>query len=183
AVRYPRVVVHLPDAELACGLLPDEVGLAVAVDVAAADDVPVCPRIGQADLRDRRRPVHQPDAGGAVIVLPDEVGFAISVDVAAGDDVPPSPPPRANDPAVSTAPAHLAAGKRRLPQQNRHFSDMLGRVLVVRYWEQLGHSAITTPEWTLTPARRPGAQPGHPLPRNITGFGGDHLRHFGEITS
>ena len=77
-----------PDRRRAVVVLPQDVGLAVAVEVAGALDVPARPRIERADGTDADRvgAVHQPDRGRAVVVLPQDVGLAVAVEVAGALD-------------------------------------------------------------------------------------------------
>ena len=76
--------VHQPDRRRAVAALPQDVGLAVAVEVAGALDLPARPRIERAGGTDSHRvdAVHQPDRRRAVAALPQDVGLAVAVEVA-----------------------------------------------------------------------------------------------------
>src|SRR5207244_847200 len=81
--------VHQPDAGRPVIVLPQDVGLAVAVEIARAFDVPGGAGIGaDIDGRGGRGPVHQPDAGLTVVVLPKDVGLAVAVEIAGALDMP-----------------------------------------------------------------------------------------------
>ena len=81
--------VHEPDRDVAAGVAPENVGLAVAVEVAGADDWPrwsgTLPR-PPAD--DDCRAVHQPDRHVAAGVAPENVAVAVAVEVAGSGDGP-----------------------------------------------------------------------------------------------
>src|SRR4051812_49576985 len=72
--------VHQPDRRRAVGPLPQDVGSAIAVDIAGAPDLPARPRIEGAHGTDEGRSgaVHQPDRGCAVAALPQDVGAAVA---------------------------------------------------------------------------------------------------------
>ena len=77
--------VHLPDRDLPVRVLPQDVGMAVAVEVARADLVPARPGVGGEDLAsasDLAGRVHLPDGDLAVVVVPLDVGEAVGVEVA-----------------------------------------------------------------------------------------------------
>ena len=81
--------VHRPDRGLAAVVLPQDVGEAVAVVVARADDVPGWARIGT-DCRaaDLVKTVHCPNCRLAGVVLPQDVGLAVAVEVGGTHGVP-----------------------------------------------------------------------------------------------
>ena len=61
AGRADRRAVHEPHRGVAAGVVPQQVGLAVAVEVALADDRPGGGHAADAARRRHRRPVHQPE--------------------------------------------------------------------------------------------------------------------------
>src|SRR6185437_14075151 len=82
--------VHFPDRRLAARVLPQDVGMAVAVEVAGSDRVPAWPRNGaHRPAADDVAPVHLPDrdlAGASV--LPQDVRMAVAIEVAGSDRLP-----------------------------------------------------------------------------------------------
>src|SRR6185503_15529046 len=83
--------VEQPGADLApAGVMPDEVGVTVAVEVGDGGDAPAGVGLrGQLLLRDPRHTVHDPDAVAAEgRVAPDEVGIAVAIEVAGAHDLP-----------------------------------------------------------------------------------------------
>ena len=81
--------VHQPDRGRAVAVLPENVGLAVAVEVAGPRDVPARSRVRQSPASNEAGAVHQPDRElRAVIGLPENVGLAVAVEVASPRDVP-----------------------------------------------------------------------------------------------
>ena len=75
--------VHQPDCRLAVGVLPQNVGLAVAVEIARPGHVPARPWVRpDQGFAGRCGPVHQPDRSLAIGVLPQNVGFAVIGEVA-----------------------------------------------------------------------------------------------------
>ena len=63
--------VHFPDRGLAVRVLPQDVGMAVVVEVARSDCFPTRPRIGaDQSAADHVGPVHFPDRGLTASVLP-----------------------------------------------------------------------------------------------------------------
>src|SRR5437868_6137653 len=83
--------VHFPDGDSAARILPCDVGMAVAVVVVGACDVPTGPRIAETGGADHTGPVHLPDRRLAAVVLPQNVGAAVVVEIAGPDDVPARP--------------------------------------------------------------------------------------------
>ena len=89
------VAVHLPHRDLALGVLPEDVGLAVAVEVAGVGDVPI-----GADRADRGVggdvvAVHLPHRDLAAVVVQQDVGLAVAAEVAGRRRyaIPPEPNP------------------------------------------------------------------------------------------
>src|SRR5208282_415348 len=86
-----RGAVHQPDRHVAGRVAPENVAIAVAVEVAGADDRPGAGRHG-ADVRgggiQDRGAVHQPDRHVAGRVVPEQVGPTVAVEVAGADDRP-----------------------------------------------------------------------------------------------
>src|SRR5215471_3766450 len=78
-----RCAIHQPDRRRAVGALPEKVRLAVAVEIAGADDVPSRAWIeSQYSAPGEVQPVHVPDDRRAVGVLPKDVGLAVTIEVA-----------------------------------------------------------------------------------------------------
>src|SRR5438874_342910 len=81
--------IHQPHGRPAIIVLPKNVGLAVAVEVARAFDVPIRTRIGpDHSTANLTRAVHQPDLHTPVVILPQDVGLAVAVEIAGSLDVP-----------------------------------------------------------------------------------------------
>ena len=82
--------VHVPFGDETSGLLPEDVVLAVVVEIAGALDLPVRTGVERTNSADKRGvgPVHQPHRGLAVGVLPDQIVLAITVEVADALDLP-----------------------------------------------------------------------------------------------
>src|SRR5205814_7189354 len=81
--------VHLPKHGLAiAGAPPEDVGEAVAVEVANALDVPLEGNGVEVDVNQLLRAVHLPEHRGAVVVAPDDVGLAVAVEVTDALDMP-----------------------------------------------------------------------------------------------
>ena len=76
---------HQPDSEgVPVIIIPQDVGLAVAIEGTAFLDVPARPRIERADGTRRKpvpRAVHQPDRRRAVAGLPEDVADAVGIEV------------------------------------------------------------------------------------------------------
>ena len=91
--RHGGHAVHQPDRSRAVVALPQNVGVAVAVELAARLDLPIRPRIERTGGTEGQHitAVHQPDRGGAIAVLPQNVGLAVAVEVAARLDLPARP--------------------------------------------------------------------------------------------
>ena len=86
--------VHEPGHDGAVVVLPQDVGVTIAVEVAAAFDVPGGPRVGPdhgAADRTGTSGVDEPGHDGAVIILPQDVGVIVAVEVTAALDVPGGP--------------------------------------------------------------------------------------------
>src|SRR5947207_11067196 len=74
--------IHEPLGDGAVFILPENVGLAVAVEIARTDLVPVRSRIAaDARPRDETGAVGQPDRRRAVGVLPQDIAVAIAVEI------------------------------------------------------------------------------------------------------
>src|ERR1700724_1652659 len=81
--------VHQPNRGLAVGVLPQNVGVAVAVEVTDAGDAPARSRVrSNQRLAERGGAVHQPDCRLAIGVLPQDVGIAVAVEVTRADHLP-----------------------------------------------------------------------------------------------
>src|SRR5258706_384758 len=84
-----RGSVHLPDHGLTAVALPQDVGLAVAIEILRALDVPRRSEIGtDIGVADERQPVHRPDSGLAAVVLPEDIGLAVAVEIPGAFDMP-----------------------------------------------------------------------------------------------
>ena len=84
-----RGSIHQPDTNLTIVVMPKNVGLPVAVEIACLFDVPCRSGIG-ADIggSNRRGAVHQPDAKRPIGVLPQDVGLTVAIELARGFDLP-----------------------------------------------------------------------------------------------
>src|SRR6185312_14212534 len=82
--------VHFPDRRLAARVLPQDVGMAVTVEVAGSDRVPAWAWNGaHHPAADQVQPVHFPDHDLACArVLEEDVRVAVSIEVAGFDGVP-----------------------------------------------------------------------------------------------
>src|SRR5436190_17504434 len=69
-------------------MAPDQIVLAVAVDVAGALDMPLQRRVVEGLGRGDLQAIHLPGADQAAVVTPQEIGIAVAVEVAGSDDVP-----------------------------------------------------------------------------------------------
>src|SRR5579863_2724572 len=102
--------VHLPDRDLAAYVLPQDVGKAVAVEVARSDRMPARPGIGaHGPAADHVRSVHLPDRGlPGARVLEQDVRVTVVVEVAGSDRLPARPGVDADRPAANHAgPVHF----------------------------------------------------------------------------
>src|ERR1700737_3071526 len=80
---------HQPDRRLAIVVLPQDVGVAIAAEIAGADYVPARSGVRpDQHLAERGGAVHQPDRRLTIGVLPQYVGFAVAVEIACADNVP-----------------------------------------------------------------------------------------------
>src|ERR1700722_18856590 len=87
--RQDACAVHEPDGGIPAGVAPQEVALAVAVEVAGQRQRPGWDGyVADADSRQNGRSVHQPDRGVAAGVAPDDVGLAVGIEVAGADHRP-----------------------------------------------------------------------------------------------
>src|SRR5207302_2034756 len=82
--------VHLPDRHLARITVPEDIAVAVVVEITGADDVPV-----GGYLRDIRtgqvqglRAIHFPDRDTAGVVAPEKIAVAVVVEIAGILDLP-----------------------------------------------------------------------------------------------
>ena len=80
--------VHQPHRGLTVVVLPQNVALDVAVEVAAPCTCQLGPGLARPRPRRSGCPVHQPDGGLAVVVLPQDVALAVAVEVAGVDHMP-----------------------------------------------------------------------------------------------
>src|SRR3954471_5785749 len=78
-----RGSVHLPDGDAgAVVLLPQNVRLAIIVEIAGVDDMPASPAGSSRTAADPRGPVPLPDVdAGAVVLLPQNIRPAIIVEI------------------------------------------------------------------------------------------------------
>src|SRR5205823_3293355 len=83
--------VQLPDVEFAVVVPPQDVRVAVAVEITSADALPVGAGIAETALADHAGSVQFPDISLAVRVLPQDVGKAIVVEIAGAFNVPTRP--------------------------------------------------------------------------------------------
>src|SRR6185295_15232483 len=85
-----RPTVHEPDGHGAVEVAPQDVALAVAVEVTGCDDLPVvvAARARRVRFADLRPTVHEPDGHGAVEVAPQDVALAVAVEVTRCEDLP-----------------------------------------------------------------------------------------------
>src|SRR5215467_15458757 len=74
--------VHEPDRHIAAGVMPENVALAVAVEIARLDDRPSCRCRAETDGQHELRTVHQPHGNIAARVTPQDVALAVTVEVA-----------------------------------------------------------------------------------------------------
>src|SRR3981081_1270867 len=74
--------VHQPDRGLPVLVLPQNVGITIAVEVASALDVPGGSRIAaNRTSAELRKTIHCPNSGLAVVILPKKVCFEICIEV------------------------------------------------------------------------------------------------------
>src|SRR5215813_7559809 len=71
--------VHLPDRRRPVVILPEQVALPVAVEVAGADQAPGRAGIWQRRFDDRARSVPLPDGRRSVLFLPEQVALPVAV--------------------------------------------------------------------------------------------------------
>jgi hypothetical protein len=87
--RQDRQSVHEPDRGIAAGVAPENVALAVAVEVTGFPDRPIGGHCAeQPGRRQDRQAVHEPDRGIAAGVAPENVGLAVAIEVAGSHDRP-----------------------------------------------------------------------------------------------
>src|SRR5512133_2457299 len=80
--------VELPDRRRAVVVAPDDVVLAVAVEIAGVGDVPVGPDVAQERRADDLTAVELPDRCRPVVVAPQDVAVAVAVEIAGAGDLP-----------------------------------------------------------------------------------------------
>ena len=85
---HDRRAVHEPDAEVAAGVTPQNVAVAVAVEVTGADHTPRGRNIAEHAGGQNLGAVHQPDADIAAVVTIKHIGIAVAVEVALADGGP-----------------------------------------------------------------------------------------------
>ena len=78
--------VHEPDADVALIVHPEDVGLAVAIEVSGTGDRPVERDRAEAAALYDLCAVHQPHADIADGVAPENVALAVAIEVALADD-------------------------------------------------------------------------------------------------
>src|SRR2546421_256169 len=92
ALRLNLLAIHLPDIDLAAAVLtPENVAVAIAVEIADALDVPIGGdrSVRHSALVCHRLAIHLPDIDLAAAVLPPEkVAVAVAVEIADALDVP-----------------------------------------------------------------------------------------------
>src|SRR5258705_469730 len=84
---HDRCSVHQPDRGLTAVVLPQDIGLAVAVEILCALYMPCGAEIG-ADIGAAQEPcsIHQPDCGLTAVVLQQDVGLAVAVEISGAPD-------------------------------------------------------------------------------------------------
>src|ERR1700710_2709781 len=83
--------IHKPSLDLTrVDILPQDVGLAVAIEVAGADIMPggINRIAGQCEALHKRAAVHRPDGGLTTVALPEDLGLAIAGEVRRTLEVP-----------------------------------------------------------------------------------------------
>ena len=78
--------VQQPYVDLSRGVAPQDVGLAVAIEVADAGDLPVVPDNAERALTDDAEPVQQPDVDLSRGIAPQDVGLAVAIEVFAAEN-------------------------------------------------------------------------------------------------
>jgi hypothetical protein len=84
SIRGNVVAVHLPHRDLALGVLPQDVGFAVAAEVADGGDVPVGTDRSDRSVGSNMVAIHLPHRDLAAIAVQENVGFAASAEVSFG---------------------------------------------------------------------------------------------------
>src|SRR5207302_467099 len=88
-IAQERQSVHQPNRSLTGRIaLPQDVGLAIAVEIADALDMPFITHAAWSAEADPGRSVHQPDRGLTAVVLKKDVGFAVAVEIPGALGVP-----------------------------------------------------------------------------------------------
>src|SRR5262249_19884136 len=85
--------VHVPDLKLAgAALVPEDVRLAVLVEVVGSHDLPPGVVWDSVEIRGREPgpPTHEPDLTLSAVPVPEDVGVTILVEVVGADDLPPA---------------------------------------------------------------------------------------------
>src|SRR5207302_7136345 len=78
--------VQFPDNPFARVVLPQEVGIAVTVEIAGRDHLPTRPGVADDGVGNDGGPVHLPYGDLTIIVLPQDVRLAVTVEIAAHHD-------------------------------------------------------------------------------------------------
>ena len=74
--------VHEPDGASAGAILPENVGLVIAVEIARADDLSGGRHRWQEDAAAKSATVHEPEGTGTGGILPENVCLAVTVEIA-----------------------------------------------------------------------------------------------------
>ena len=80
--------VHQPDRKVAAAVLPEDVAVAIPVEVRRRDDRPGDRDVAEALRRRDLAAGEKPDRGVAARVAPQKIGVAVAVEVALPDDRP-----------------------------------------------------------------------------------------------
>ena len=74
--------IHKPDETRAGAILPKNVGLVIAVEIARADDLPGGRHRWQEDAAAKSGAVHEPEGTETGGILPENVCLAVTVEIA-----------------------------------------------------------------------------------------------------
>src|SRR3954447_25440657 len=86
--RDDLVIVQIPGHHLPTVVAPQEIALAVAIEVAGRDDVPIVGDGAEISRSDNLAVVHVPSDDLAVVIAPQDVALAVAVEIAGPGDVP-----------------------------------------------------------------------------------------------